>query len=142
MNNNKKTKAKKVSKRPVKTSRAKKKSIKNISQTHGKLEEADKYRPTTLDQVWGDTGHWKYDTMDANDYEKTIREMAKVDLQSHASRVGVIPVDNREILATRLVREFKKHVTLYRHPQDKSPSNINSTTDITNSARKVLEEGR
>jgi hypothetical protein len=80
--------------------------------------------------------------MDANDYEKSIREMAKVDLQSHASRVGVIPVDNREILATRLVREFKKHVTLYRYPQDKSPSNINSKTDISNLARKVLEEGR
>lgn len=142
MNNNKKAKVKKVSKRPDKTPRAKKKSIKEVSQTHGKLEEANNYRPTTLDQIWGDTGHWKYDTMDANDYEKSIRKMAKVDLQSHASRVGIIPIDNREVLSTRLVREFKKHVTLYRYPQDKSPSDINSKTDISNLARKVLEEGQ
>jgi len=142
MNNSKKIKAKKVPEKLTKTSRAKRKSIKEISQTHGKSEEANDYRPTTLDQVWGDTGTWKYNTMDASDYEKSIREMPKVDLQSHASRVGIIPVDNREILATRLVREFKKHVTLYKHPQDKSPSNINSTSDISKLARKVLEEGR
>ena len=32
---------------------AKKKSVKNLSQTHGKEE---KFEPTTLDQIWGDDG--------------------------------------------------------------------------------------
>ena len=68
--------------------------------------------------------------------------MAKVDLQSHASKVGIIPVDNREVLATRLIREFKKHVTLYKQPQNKNLGDIHSKNDITEAAKQVLNEGR
>ena len=137
MDSNKKTK------RTTKKSTARKKSsLKDLNQSHGKVENEKGFQPTTLDQVWGDTGIWKYDTMDANEYETKIRNMPKVDLQSHASKVGIIPVDNREVLATRLVREFKKHVTLYKQPQDKTLGKVHSKEDITEAAKKILNEGR
>ena len=91
------------------TSRAKKKrSTKSLSQTHGKEEK--KTRPTTLDQIWGDTGLSKYGTMDEAAYAEEISSMSKSDLQAHASTVGIIPIDNREMLSQRLIREFRKHI--------------------------------
>ena len=97
------------------TSRAKKKrSTKSLSQTHGKEEK--RTRPTTLDQIWGDTGLSKYGTMDEKAYAEEISSMSKSDLQAHASTVGIIPVDNREMLSQRLLREFRKHVASYNTP--------------------------
>ena len=46
-----------------KTAEAKANNLKNLSQTHGKTEEKEKYEPTTLDQVWGDEGLSVYGTM-------------------------------------------------------------------------------
>ena len=45
----------------------KKKSLKNMSQAHGKVE---KFEPTTLDQIWGDDGTSMYGTMQQSEYEK------------------------------------------------------------------------
>ena len=80
---------------------AKRKNIKNLSQTHGKEE---KFEPTTLDQIWGDDGLSEYGTMQEEVYENQIDDMHMSDLQTHASRVGIIPVDNRATLRERLVR--------------------------------------
>ena len=44
---------------------AKKKSVKNLSQTHGKEE---KFEPVTLDQIWGDDGTSTYGTLNENAY--------------------------------------------------------------------------
>ena len=134
-----KNKAKKAS---PKTSKAKKSNKKKITQTHGKVEKEKDFTPTTLDQIWGDTGMWKYSTMDPAEYETNIRTMAKVDLQAHASRVGIVPVDNREVLSLRLIREFKKHVSLYRFPQDKTIGKINSKDQLSAKARQILDEGK
>ena len=92
---------------------AKKKSVKNLSQTHGKEE---KFEPTTLDQIWGDDGTSTYGTMVEDHYETQLDEMNMSDLQTHASRVGIIPIDNRNTLRERLMREFRKHVASYRKP--------------------------
>lgn len=91
----------------------KRKSVKNLSQAHGKEE---KFEPTTLDQIWGDDGFDMYGTMKEEEYQDQIDDMNMSDLQTHASRVGIIPVDNRITLRERLVREFRKHVTAYRKP--------------------------
>ena len=45
-----------------------KKSVKNMSQTHAKQE----FQPTTLDQIWGDTGSSTYGTMDEEVYAKRV----------------------------------------------------------------------
>jgi hypothetical protein len=137
----KKTVKNKAKNAPPKQARAKKRTAKNLSQTHGKLE-TEEFAPTTLDQVWGDTGMWKYDTMDAIEYEKNLKVMAKVDLQAHASRVGIVPVDNRDVLSSRLLREFKKHVTLYRFPQNQSLGDVHSKEQLSENARQILNEGK
>ena len=86
------------------------KDVKNLSQTHGQAEE---FTPTTLDQIWGDTGLWKYNTMELGEYNEQLQEMTKTDLQAHATKIGLIPVDSREMLTQRLVREFRRHVNSY-----------------------------
>jgi hypothetical protein len=43
-----------------KTSKKATKSIKNLSQAHGKEE---KFEPTTLEQIWGDDGSTTYGTL-------------------------------------------------------------------------------
>ena len=114
---------------------SKRKNIKNLSQAHGKEE---KFEPTTLDQIWGDDGFDMYGTMKEEEYENQIDDMNMSDLQTHASRVGIIPVDNRITLRERLVREFRKHVTAYRTP----PLPPNTPKPLDSEAMKILSEGR
>ena len=60
------------------------------------------------------------------------------DLQAHASTVGIIPVDNRQTLRERLLREFRKHVSAYKKPiQEAEP-----TTAVDPEVMKILSEGR
>ena len=61
------------------TSKAKKTSkLQGLSQAHGK-DETKEFQPTTLDQVWGDTGLWKYNTMNEDEYKDQLKQMSKAD---------------------------------------------------------------
>jgi hypothetical protein len=114
---------------------AKRKSVKNLSQTHGKEE---KFEPTTLDQIWGDDGSSTYGTLNESTYTDKVDDMNLSDLQAHASTVGIIPIDNRNTLRERLLREFRKHVSSYKKPVQQSES----LRDIDPEAIKILAEGR
>ena len=119
-----------------KTSKAStKKGLKNLSQIHG---EEEKFQPTSLDQVWGEDGSSTYGTMNDAEYERQIDEMNMADMQTHASRVGIIPIDNRSTLRDRLLREFRKHVANYRKPihHPTPPEEVDAQT------LKILSEGR
>ena len=86
---------------------SKKSSLKNMSQTHGKTKE---FEPTTLDQIWGDDGTGMYGTLDVQKYETRLDDMNMSDMQSHASRVGIIPIDNRSMLREpRLTKNQQVH---------------------------------
>ena len=114
---------------------SKKTSVKKMSQTHAKVE---KFEPTTLDQIWGDDGSSMYGTLKEDNYQERLDEMNMSDLQSHASRVGIIPIDNRGMLKERLIREFRKHVSAYQKPivtQDDSET-------VDKDVMKILSEGR
>lgn len=114
---------------------SKKTSVKKMSQTHAKVEE---FEPTTLDQIWGDDGSSMYGTLKEDNYQERLDEMNMSDLQSHASRVGIIPIDNRGMLKERLIREFRKHVSAYQKPivtQDDSET-------VDKDVMKILSEGR
>ena len=112
-----------------------KKPVKKLSQAHGKVEE---YQPTTLDQIWGDDGTSLYGTLDEVVYKDRLDEMNMSDIQSHASRVGIIPIDNRSMLKDRLVKEFRKHASAYKKPIDQ-----NEAPDaIPANIKKILSEGR
>lgn len=115
----------------------KKRNTKSMKQIHGKKESASK--PTTLDQIWGDTGLWKYSTMNLDEYSDQLQEMTKTDLQAHATKIGLIPVDSREILSQRLVREFKRHVSSYENRPDVSTG---TAGEISSEVKKILSEGR
>ena len=105
-----------------------------MTQVHGKAENV---APTTLDQIWGDDGIWKYNTMKVDEYRAQLNEYNLTDLQRHASRVGIIPIESRVRLQETLLREFKKHVSAYNVPNDPSQD-----TEISEEAMKILKEGR
>jgi len=125
MKKNTKT-TKKQAKRP--------KKVKELTQAHGKEE---KFVPTTLDQVWGDDGSGKYDTSDETVYTGQLKNMTRIDIQTHATKIGLIPVENRDTLEKRLLREFRRHWVSYRRPIEQDTS-----VEISNEARRILEEGR
>jgi hypothetical protein len=74
------------------------------------------------------------------EYVNSVKNMAMTDLQAHASKIGFIPVDNRENLEKRLIREFKRHVSEYRAPTDVGVSP--ETSKISAKVKKILGEGR
>ena len=79
-----------------KIKRAKQK-IEEVKQIDGKLTEPEQLMPTTMDQVWGNTGISKYKTLDAAEYKKTIDDMARADLYNHAVSVGLVPNGPRNV---------------------------------------------
>lgn len=108
-----------------------------MKQIHGKEDSSS--TPTTLDQIWGDTGLWKYNTMELEKYNEQLQEMTKTDLQAHATKIGLIPVDSREMLTQRLLREFRRHVNSYDNRQDQ---NIDNSNKVSSDVKKILAEGR
>lgn len=110
----------------------KKSKLDSLNQTHGQVES-----PRTLDQVWGDSGEGKYGTLELTEYQKYLKECTKSDLQAHAVKIGLIPVDNRDTLVKRLEREFIKHVSLYR-PAPRP----NNGLKLSKSAKDILAEGK
>lgn len=111
-----------------------KRKLEEISQTHGKLENVQ-YK--SLDQIWGDTGLSKYKTTDLEEYVNYISEMNKSDLQAHANKIGLVPIDNREMLTKRLITEFKKFRSTFNVPKNKDNS-----INLTPAAKNVLSEGK
>ena len=130
---NKKKPTKKSAKKPE--SKAKKKSLESLSQIHGKEE---KFKPTTLDQVWGESGNTKYGTTDVNDYIRKLEDMNTTDLQTHAHVIGFVPVDDRVTLMKKLIGEFKKHISGFQKPTDQLPHNRPPSDEV----KKILSEGR
>ncbi len=110
-------------------------NLDSLSQTHGKTDE---FRPTSLDQVWGDTGTWKYNTMDESEYRSMLETMPRSDLTAHATKLGLVPIDDRNMLIGRLIGEFKKHVIAYRSPKVDGAAG----QPLTKEAEKILKEGR
>jgi len=130
----KKETSKKSAKTPKKAKAVKKKA-KEMTQTHAKEE---KFQPSTLDQVWGDTGNTKYGTMDETEYTNKLKEMNKSDLQAHASRTGLIPIDDRGILTKKLLAEFKRYVSGFQKPN----TVVNPPPSISKDAARILAEGK
>ncbi len=126
-------KRKTVKKTPKRKAKAKKKMV----QTHA-MEEKEPFQKTTMDQVWGSTGSSKYGTLEESVYLNKIRNMNRSDLHSHAVTVGILPIDNRDMLTTRLTREFKKHVLSFQKPQRKK----RKEPAVSERIRSILAEGK
>ncbi len=112
--------------------------LKELTQTHGKLPtDPTKPRPTTLAQIWGDKGLNKYKTTNAAEYEGFLKELNKTDLQTHAISIGLLPMQKREILIARLLKEFKKHYDSYNVPYGQV-----SSVKVSSEVLKILAEGK
>ena len=118
--------------------KSKKTSPKKIMQTHA-MEEKQEFEKTTLDQIWGDEGNSKYGTLDESTYTTQIKAMNKSDLHSHAIKLGILPVENRELLTNRILREFKKHVLSFRKPKQTSAK---KPQDVSQAVKSILAQGR
>jgi len=105
-----------------------------IHQAHGKDESKETVQ--SLDQLWGDDGLNKYKTLDVSEYTQQLAEMNKTDLQNHAAKLGLVPIDSRELLVKRLIGEFKKHTTKYE--KVRKPENKNETLEAK--VKKLLSD--
>jgi hypothetical protein len=114
---------------------AKKSKLQDLNQIDAKSETG---KPTTLDQIWGDTGMQKYGTNDFDEYKQHLHSLNRSDIQAHAMKVGILPTDNHEILVARLEREFKRHVATYQAPSE----NKQKQKKISKEVQKILSEGR
>ena len=132
----KKTTKKAAKKTAKKAGKKRVTKAKDLSQAHGK--EEDKFQPTTLDQIWGDDGTSRYRTQDEGEYKSQIDDMNRTDLHLHASKVGLIPIENSTQLKKRLIAEFKKHISQYRKPV----FNQKPPLKLSKEAWKTLEEGK
>lgn len=111
---------------------SKKSKLESLSQTHGEVEKA-----VTLDQVWGDVGNVKYGTLDVEKYSVYLDDLNKSDLQAHAIKIGLVPIDDRKNLVLRLKKEFQKHIS-----QFKVKSSVSSNKPVSKIAKDILSEGR
>ena len=112
----------------------KKPSLDELSQSHGKEEGT---QPTSLDQVWGDTGISKFGTQDKDEYEDKLKDMNKSDLQTHATKVGLVPIDDPNMLRKRLLKEFTRHMSSFN-----APKQTKGVKKMSAKALKILKEGK
>jgi len=92
----------------------------------------------SLDQILGETiSVYKVSTVD--EYTQQIAEMNQTDLQAHALRVGLIPIEDRKILVGRLVQEFERWQS--RMLPQGNVKGVQKLEDINERARKILREG-
>lgn len=113
---------------------SKKRKIEDLTQIDAKEETG---RPTTLDQIWGDTGLSKYGTTNIEEYKNYLKGLNRTDIQAHAAKIGILPTDNHEMLIARLEREFLRHVGSYNAPIEKRKNK-----KISKEVMKILSEGR
>ena len=104
-------------------------------QTHAKEE---KFQPSTLDQVWGESVNTRYGELTEEEYSTKIKEMNTTDLQAHAHMHGLVPIQDRTRLTKSLMSEFRRYVSGFRKPA----TPIKPPPNISNTASQILSEGR
>jgi len=112
----------------------KKLKLNDIHQAHGKDETRDSVQ--SLDQIWGDDGLSKYKTLDLAQYTEDLAGMNKTDLQNHAAKLGLVPIDSRELLVKRLIAEFKKHTARYEKVRKPEAKDLDKEAAV----RKLLSD--
>jgi len=113
-----------------------KKKGKKLTQVHGKTEGP---QPTRLDQIMGDFVS-RYKTSKLEEYIEDLWDMGKVDLANHSVAQGLIPIDNKEELVNRLIKQFKVyHSTLNKPaPDQRKKKDRFPSPEI----QAILSEGR
>lgn len=84
--------------------KAQQKTIAQLQQSDGKLY--NKRGVKSIDELLGVRSN-KYNTSSEKEYEEYINSLNSSDLQEHATKVGVMPNTDRNVLTKRLLKEFK-----------------------------------
>jgi hypothetical protein len=122
-------------------SKTKKKSLKLEvqAQLDGKCDDKPQVQIAgSLDSIMGECLSL-YSVRNIEDYKNQISEMNQTDLQTHAYKIGLVPIEDRRVLISRLCTEFERWNTRM------SPHDVGGLTktinDIDNRAQKILREG-
>lgn len=115
--------------------KTRKKNVSEMSQTHGKVE---KFKPTTLDQIWGNDSLSRYSTLNYEEYQHNLKAMDKSKMKEHAINLGLVPIDNVAVLQERLLAEFRAYIGQYAPVPDQTPENQPKTSE---KILKILREG-
>lgn len=89
----------------------------------------NKHGVKSIDELLGISTN-KYKIIDDKEYEKYIDRLNTSDLQAHATKVGVLPNQDRNVLTKRLLKEFKLHVS----------SLTNTAQDVNTFPKKIKQE--
>ncbi|REK60333.1 MAG: hypothetical protein DWQ49_05865 [Bacteroidetes bacterium] len=114
-----------------------KKLLEDYMQTHGMDENAPR-GPSSLEQVWGNDGTTRYNTLDADVYAARLADMTRVDLQREAQKRGIVPIEDGKKLRDRLIKEFKLYVGSLTMP----PISKKEKKEIPADVLKTLREGQ
>lgn len=115
--------------------KTRKKNVSEMSQTHGKVE---KFKPTTLDQIWGNDSLSRYSTLNYEEYQRNLKAMDKSKMKEHAINLGLVPIDNLAVLQERLLTEFRAYISQYAPVPDQTPENQPKASE---KILKILREG-
>ena len=111
------------------------KKLDSLKETNAKIE---KFKPTTLDAIWGGTGTSKYGTNNLEEYEAKLKGMNQTDLHAHARSLGIMPDSNFSLLMRKLRQAFLEHTNGYKIPSTPPQKPIK----VSPAVEKVLSEGR
>ncbi len=90
---------------------AKKSKLQNLNQIDAKEELG---RPTTLDQIWGDTGLQKYGTNNFDEYKAHLRSLNRSDIQANSKDTSLL-IKPLQIIS----KSKKKSLKMYRRSYQK-----------------------
>lgn len=82
-----------------------------------------------------------YNTAKYEDYQKYLRTLNLYDLQSHAYEVGVIPVDNYNVLFDRLERKFLEEISKFISAKNNANTSIKAS-EPTKTILDILSRGK
>lgn len=99
----------------------------------------------TIDDILGTKPQGPFKSKSVAEFEASIdKEMNLADMQSLASRVGLLPIHDRPLLKKRLIEEFKRDLRkkVGYGEIDSVASNENLNEAVSEKARRILKQGQ
>jgi hypothetical protein len=115
------------------------KEMGDLTQVTGRDDANKKFKPMTMEQVWGGDGTGPtYNTLDSEAYTEHLTTLNRADLYKHATRIGLVPIDNTGLLKKRLVAEHRRHCALYKYPHDLKQKTAEETAAMEKRVKEIM----
>lgn len=111
-----------------------KSKVKEMEQTDGRH---DSPAMRTIDEILGNHKR-RYRQGNLEEYQTYLKGLNLTDMHVHAQTVGLVPVSDRRVMETRLIREFKKTSSRYFGTAVQSEPNM----VLSDKAKQILSSGR